>query len=175
MVEPVRGARYVRAVVSEGNRFERVTKLLLGRDQVADDVEGDVRSAALQWLAEAEADLDAIDPAIDAGRFRVAYNAAYDTFRHAAEAVIHTSGYRVLSGRGAHEVTFALAAAIFDDEPTDVFEAANASVIRNTRNGLEYLDPDRPVAVTEADARWAEDLARRAVDAAATYVGASPG
>jgi len=162
-------------VVSEGTRFERVAKLLLGRDQVAEDVEGDVRAAAVQWLAEAEADLDAIGPAVAASRYRVAYNAAYDTYRHAAEAVIHASGYRVLSRRGAHEATFALAAAILDGEPTDVFEAASASVIRNTRNGLEYLDPDRPVAVTEADARWAEDLARRAVDAAATYVGASPG
>lgn len=166
----VRGPAYVRDVASEGTRFERVAKLLLGRDQVADDVEGDVRSAAVLWLAEAEADLDAIGPAIAAGRYRVAYNAAYDTFRHAAEAVIHASGYRVLSGRGAHEATFALAAAILEDEPTDVFEAANASVIRNTRNGLEYLDPTRPVAVTEADARWAEDLARRAVAACSTYV-----
>ena len=162
-------------MASEGSRFERVANLLLGRGQVADDLEGDVRSAAAQWLAEAEADLDAIEPAIAAGRCRVAYNAAYDTFRHAAEAVIHASGYRVLSGRGAHEVTFALAAAILDDEQTDVFEATSASVIRNTRNGLEYLDPGRPVAVTEADARWAEDLARRAVDACSTYVAGSSG
>ena len=88
-------------MASEGIRFERVAKLLLDRNQIADDVEGDVRSAAEQWLAEAEADLDAIEPAIAAGRNRVAYNAAYDTFRHAAEAVIHASGYRVLSGRGA--------------------------------------------------------------------------
>lgn len=162
-------------MASEGSRFVRVANLLIGRGQVADDVEGDVRSAAVQWLAEAEADLDAIEPAIAAGRYRVAYNAAYDTFRHAAEAVIHASGCRVLSGRGAHEATFALAAAILDDEPTDVFEAASASVIRNTRNGLEYLDPERPVAVTEADARWAEGLARRAVDAASSYVEVSSG
>ena len=89
--------------------------------------------------------------------------------------MIHASGYRVLSGRGSHEATFALAAVILDDESTDVFEAASSSVIRNTRNGLEYLDPGRPVAVTEADARWAEDLAGRAVEACSTYVAGSSG
>jgi hypothetical protein len=48
---------------------------------------------------------------LDAERSRLAYNAAYDICRHAAEAVNTSGGYRVTAAAGAPEATFALAVA----------------------------------------------------------------
>lgn len=154
---------------SGASRLERVSQLYFSRDQIADDVVGDRRATAAHWLEEAKADLEAVEPAIERSRFRVAYNAAYDVYRHAAEAVVHVAGFRIRSGPGSHEVTFELAAAVMDGR-SDVFESASAAPIRMTRNGLEYLDADRPVEVTAQDARWALQLAERAVSEASTFV-----
>jgi hypothetical protein len=51
-----------------------------------------------------------------------------------------------------------------------VFDSANASTMTGTRNKLEYLDSTSTVEVTEDDARWAAQLAARAVDAAAAFL-----
>jgi hypothetical protein len=53
---------------------------------------------------------------------------------------------------------------------SDVFDSANASTMTGTRNKLEYLDSTSTVEVTEDDARWAAQLAARAVDAAAAFL-----
>lgn len=103
-----------------------------------------------------------LEPIIKAAQWRVAYNTAYDIYRHAAEAVDLHAGYRILASPGAHGATFALAAAVMA-EASDVFAAVNASTMSATRNKLEYVDVDQSTEVTEDDARWAAQLAERAV------------
>lgn len=100
---------------------------------------------------------------------RVAYNTAYDIYRHAAEAVDLTAGYRILASAGAHGATFALASAAVGDT-SDVFDSVHASTMTGTRNKLEYLDVDQSIEVSEDDARWAAQLATRAVADASSFL-----
>ncbi len=53
---------------------------------------------------------------------------------------------------------------------SDVFDGANASTMTGTRNRLEYLDSTTTVEVTEDEARWAAQLAERAVVDAAAFL-----
>ena len=107
---------------------------------------------------------------LDAKQWRLAYNAAYDICRHAAEAVNTSGGFRVTSAAGAHEATFALADALLQGS-SDVFSAVSAGTARQKRNSLEYIDLGRPAEVDEVEARWASALAQRAVVAATDVVG----
>jgi hypothetical protein len=52
----------------------------------------------------------------------------------------------------------------------DVFDAANASAMSGTRNKLEYVDVDQSAEVSEDDARWAAQLAERAVVEVTTFL-----
>lgn len=99
----------------------------------------------------------------------MAYNTAYDIYRHAAEAVDLAAGYRILASAGAHVATFALADALVGDT-SDVFSTVHASTMTGTRNKLEYLDVDTSTEVTADDARWAVQLATRAVAEASSFV-----
>jgi hypothetical protein len=56
------------------------------------------------------------------------------------------------------------------DGLSDVFDSASASTMTQTRNRLEYLDIDRTAEVTDRDARWAAQLAERAVEAATSFL-----
>lgn len=94
---------------------------------------------------------------------------AYDIYRHAAEAVDLAAGYRVLASPGAHAATFALASAVLGGA-TDAFDTVNATTMTGTRNKLEYLDADQSTEVNEDDARWAAQLAERAVADASSFL-----
>ena len=152
------------------DRLDRVVKMFLARSNISDDIEGDVRATCRAWLDRASDELAVLDPILLGGQWRVAYNTAYDIYRHAAEAVDLSAGYRILASRGAHAATFALASAVLDGR-SDVFDSSNASTMTGTRNKLEYLDSTSTVEVTEDDARWAGHLAVRAVDDAAAFLG----
>jgi hypothetical protein len=155
--------------MADKDRLARVTDMLRRRGNIADDLEGDVRATAGEWLARARDELVVLEPILSAGQWRVAYNAAYDIYRHAAEAIDLSAGYRILASAGAHSATFALAAAVIGDQ-TDVFGATQASTMTGTRNRLEYLDAGRSMEVGEGDARWAVQLAARAVADASSFL-----
>ena len=144
------------------DRLSRVVEMYRRKGIISDDVDGDLRATAVDWLAQARDELDALEPLLGASQWRVAYNTAYDIYRHAAEAVVLASGYRVRAAPGAHEATFAVAHAIIG-EAGEVFSGQTAGTMRTTRNGLEYIDPDRPTEVDEESSRWAAQLAERAV------------
>ena len=144
------------------DRLSRVIDLYRSRGNISDDVDGDLRTTALQWLSRAQDELAVLEPVLASGQWRVAYNTAYDIYRHAAEAVVLDAGFRMLSSRGAREATFVLAGAVMG-RASDVFADHTAGVIRGTRNRLEYLDIDRPTEVDQESARWAAQLAERAV------------
>lgn len=144
------------------DRLSRVVEMFRGRGNISDDVEGDVRATARDWLERARGELAVLEPVLAASQWRVAYNTAYDIYRHAAEAVDLDAGYRILASKGAHVATFALASAVMGDS-SDVFDTVSASTISGTRNKLEYVDVDQSTEVSEDDARWAVQLAERAV------------
>ena len=144
------------------DRLTRVVEMFRNRGNIDDDVEGDVHATALDWLERARGELAVLETILTAAQWRVAYNTAYDIYRHAAEAVDLDAGYRIRASAGAHGATFALASALMGDA-SDVFSTVNASTMAGTRNKLEYVDVDRSVEVSEEDARWAVQLAERAV------------
>jgi hypothetical protein len=151
------------------DRLAGVVEMFRSGGNIGDDVQGDVRVTARAWLERAREELAVLEPILAAGQWRVAYNTAYDIYRHAAEAVDLAAGYRILASAGAHGATFALADAVLGDA-SDVFNSVHASVMTGTRNRLEYLDATASAEVTEADARWAVQLATRAVADAASFV-----
>jgi hypothetical protein len=55
-------------------------------------------------------------------------------------------------------------------EASGVFDGVNASTMSGTRNKLEYVDVDRSTEVSEDDARWAVQLAERAVADASAFL-----
>lgn len=151
------------------DRLTRVVEMFTRRGNISDDVEGDLASTACEWLERAGSELAVLEPILAAGQWRVAFNTAYDIYRHAAEAVDLAAGYRVLASPGAHAATFALASAVLGDA-SDVFDTMNATTMTGTRNKLEYLDADQSTEVDENDARWAAQLAGRAVDDASSFL-----
>lgn len=52
-----------------------------------------------------------------------------------------------------------------------MFDAEWSSTITATRNGLEYLDVDHQREVDEGEARWAVQLAARAVEEVSEFLG----
>lgn len=156
------------------DRLERVVAMFTERGNISDDPVGDVAGAANEWLDRARAELAVLEPILATGQWRVAYNTAYDIYRHAAEAVDLVAGYRILASKGAHVATFALASAILDDQ-SDVFDSATASRMTGMRNRLEYLDASSSTEVDEAAAREAGQLAERAVEVATSFVDRASG
>ncbi len=156
------------AAVSD-DRLARVVDMFTRRGNISDDVEGDLHATAVAWLDRARGELAVLEPILAAGQWRVAYNAAYDIYRHAAEAVDLHAGYRVLASRGAHAATFAVASAVLGGA-SDVFDTVSATTMTGTRNRLEYVDVDHSTEVTEGDARWAAQLAERAVADVASFL-----
>jgi hypothetical protein len=159
---------------SMSDRLTRVVEMFTSRGNISDDVEGDVHTTAGEWLQRAQAELEVLEPILTAGHWRVAYNTAYDIYRHAAESVDLVAGYRILASKGAHVATFAVASAALDGH-SDVFDSVTASTMSGTRNRLEYLDASNPVEVAEGEARWAVQLAERAVDDAGAFLRRSSG
>jgi hypothetical protein len=151
------------------DRLARVVAMFRSRGNISDDVQGDVRATARAWLERAREELAVLEPILAAGQWRVAYNTAYDIYRHAAEAADLAAGYRILASAGAHGATFALADAVLG-EISNVFASVHASVMNGTRNKLEYLDASTSSEATEDDARWAVQLATRAVADASLFV-----
>lgn len=155
-------------------RLDRVVAMFTERGNISDDTTGDVHKTAKEWLDRARAELAVLEPILSAGQWRVAYNAAYDIYRHAAEAVDLVAGYRILASKGAHVSTFALASAVLEGQ-SDVFDTVTASRMTGTRNSLEYLDAANPVDVDEEAARGAGQLAERAIEAATSFLKRSSG
>lgn len=154
-----------------GNRLSHVVSLYEGRG-LLERVEGDTSSAAAAWLGQARQDLSGVGTLVDGQSFRLAFNSAYDTMRHAAEAVVLKAGGRVTSAAGAHEAVFALADALAGDETPDIFAGPRAGQSRLKRHNLEYVG-DNPVSVNEKDAREALQWATDAVEAAESFLSRS--
>jgi HEPN domain-containing protein len=132
-------------------------------------LQGDTMSAARSWLQEASNELDGIPGLIEGGSYRLAYNAAYDIMRHAAEAVLEKAGGRVTATPGAHEAVFALADALVDEDAPGVFAGTRANVSRLKRHSLEYIS-DSPASVDEKDAREALQWATECISAAGAFI-----
>lgn len=152
----------------DADQLARVVDLFERRSTL-ERLEGDTASAAQAWLEEAAAELQGIPGLIDGGSFRLAYNAAYDIMRHAAEAVLEKAGGRVTATPGAHEAVFALAEVLVGDAAPGVFAGKRANVSRLKRHSLEYIS-DNPASVNEGDAREALQWATECVYAAEAFI-----
>jgi hypothetical protein len=150
------------------DRLVRVVGLYEGRGTL-ERLQGDTTSAAKSWFQEASGELDGIPGLIEGGSYRLAYNAAYDIMRHAAEAILEKAGGRVTATPGAHEAVFALADALVDEDAPGVFAGTRANVSRLKRHSLEYIS-DSPASVDEKDAREALQWATECISAAEAFI-----
>lgn len=141
----------------------RLIELFEGRGQL-DRLRTTDADAAFACLGRAKERLSAASVLIDAKLWESAFTTAYDAFRTAADAVVLFLGYRVPATRGGHRIATDIAHAAMQPD-TDAFAPAGAERFRQGRHESEYFDPARPVDKTEPDARWAVELASRAVDA----------
>jgi len=137
-------------------------------------VQGDTTAAATDWLAHARGDLSGVEVLVEGRSYRLAFNAAYDTMRHAAEVVVLKAGGRVTSSQGGHEAVFALADALVGEGAPGVFAGSRAGQSRLKRHSLEYIS-DNPVSVNDADAREVLQWAKEAVAAAESFLERSSG
>lgn len=136
-----------------------------------EEIEGDVQGAARLWLGQARDDLPAVELLLSGHAVRLAYNAAYDIMRKAAEAVVTFAGYRVTATPGHHEAVFVAANAI-EAAGSGAFSAPRARIARETRSRTEYyVDVERLDEFTEADARQIYAWASEAVEVAASIIG----
>ncbi len=128
-------------------------------------------AAAQACLGRATKRLSAASVLSDAQLWESAFTTAYDGFRTAADAVVLYLGYRVPATQGGHRIATDIAHAALQSD-TEAFAPAGAERFRQLRHESEYFDPARPVDKTANDASWAIDLAKRAIDAAATAISA---
>ena len=110
-------------------RLSRLVTLYEGRG-LLERVQGDTARSAATWLAHATQDLTGVESLVEGESYRLAFNGAYDTLRHAAEAVLERAGGRVTSAPGAHEAVFALADLLVGDAAPGVFAGPRAGVSR---------------------------------------------
>lgn len=120
--------------------------------------------AARACLDRAKQRLTAASVLIESALWESAFTTAYDAFRSAGDAVVLFLGYRVPATSGGHRIATDIAHAALQ-RYTDAFAPAAAERFRQGRHESEYFDPARPVDKTAADAGWAVELARRAIDA----------
>lgn len=149
-------------------RLSRVVSLYENRG-LLERVQGDTLSTAAAWLAYAKEDMAGVEALVEGESYRLAYNGAYDTLRHAAEVVVQRAGGRVTSGLGGHEAVFALADALVGEDAPGVFAGQRAGTSRLKRHSLEYVS-DNPVTVDESDAREVLQWAMEAVSAAESFM-----
>ena len=147
--------------------LSRVVQLYKSRGAV-EGISGDFQRTARSWLATAEEDIAGVESLIEGGFYRLAYRAAYDLYRNAAEVVVTYAGIRVTSSQGHHETVFALAHAIeesFNPPASGAFAGARASQARQQRGSAEYVADD-PSETTEEDARRIYRWATEAIEVA---------
>ena len=141
----------------------RVIELFESRGQL--DALGDAgASAARACIDRASERLRAASVLADAGLWESTFTTAYDAYRTAADAIVLRLGYRVPATPGGHRIATDIANAALQAD-TDAFAPAGAERFRQGRHESEYFDPARPVDKTADDARWAIDLASKAIDA----------
>ena len=141
----------------------RVIALFEGRGQL-DRLDAADADPARACLSRAKERLSAASVLTDAQLWESAFTTAYDAFRTAADAVVLSLGYRVPAtpGRPPHRDRHrARRAAVGHRRVRSRWRRA----VPAGRHESEYFDPARPVDKTEADARWAVELASRAIDA----------
>ena len=141
----------------------RVIELFESRGQL--DALGEAgTSAARACLERASERLRAASVLADAELWESTFTTAYDAYRTAADAVVLKLGYRVPATPGGHRIATDVAHAALQAD-TDAFAPAGAERFRQGRHESEYFDPARPVDKTADDARWAINLATKAIDA----------
>lgn len=160
--------RTLRVVDDEG--AARAIALFESRGQL-DRLEHVDATAAQACLDRARGRLSAASVLIDAALWESAFTTAYDAYRTATDAIVLFAGYRVPATAGGHRIAADIAHAALRSD-TEAFSPAGAERFRQGRHESEYFDPARPVDKTAADANWAVELARRAIDAVGVAISA---
>lgn len=143
--------------------MDKVIRLFAGRGQL-DQLDHADAATARVCLERAKERLSAASVLIRSQHWESSFTTAYDAYRTAADAVVLYLGYRVPATQGGHRIATDIAHAAMRAD-TLAFAPTSAERFRQGRHESEYFDPARPVDKTPADARWAVELAGKAVAA----------
>lgn len=100
-----------------------------------------------------------------------AYAAAYDAYRMAGEVLPLRQGLRATGGEGSHMAVEDAVSAQFADAIA-AFAKPTFERLRRTRHAAQYFDPTAP-PIEAADAQWAIETSRRALDGARAVLGSA--
>ena len=147
------------AFLIERGRLERVQT----QDPVATASTAITRAARRKGTAAAALDIGDVDGA---------YVAAYDAYRMAGEALLIRQGLRATGGEGSHVTVEDAVSAQFARD-IEHFAKPTFERLRRTRHTAQYFDPSA-APIEEADARWAIEKSRGAVEGATALLAANP-
>jgi uncharacterized protein (UPF0332 family) len=142
---------------------ESAVSYLVERGRLEPLGETDLAAAAEAAIGRATKRLVTAKSALDGDDVDGAYAAAYDAYRMAAEALLVRQGLLATGGEGSHMTVEDAVAAQFGDRITQ-YAKPTFERIRKTRHTAQYFDPSAP-PLEPADAEWALEVSRAAVDA----------
>ena len=142
---------------------EKVIEFLIERGRL-ESVARDVEAACDALVERAAKRLDTARAAITGEDWEGAFANAYDVYRMAAELLLLRQGLRATGGDGSHVTVEDAVSAQFADRITG-FSKVRFERVRQGRHASQYFDPTRPEK-TDADARWAVELADEVLTAA---------
>src|SRR5215210_1990687 len=143
---------------------ERTVSFLIERGRLEALGDTDLDSAAATAIERGTKRLGTAASALEGDDVDGAYAAAYDAYRMAAEALLLRQGLLATGGEGSHMTVEDAISAQFADRITG-YAKATFERFRKTRHTAQYFDPSAP-PLDRADAEWALDVSRAAIDGA---------
>jgi uncharacterized protein (UPF0332 family) len=130
--------------------------------------ETDLPSAASAAIERATKRIATARAALDGDDIDGAYAAAYDAYRMAADALLVRQGLLATGGQGSHVTVEDAVSAQFAGRIAE-YAKATFERFRKTRHTAQYFDPSA-APLERADAEWAIEVSRAAVDAASALL-----
>jgi hypothetical protein len=134
---------------------------LLERGRLARLAPGGADESADAILERAGQRLATSRAALAGGDVHGSFVNAYDAYRMGAESLLARQSLRATGGDGAHLAVEDAVSSQFAEQ-IETFAKPTFDRFRRQRHAAQYFDPGQP-EVTEADARWAIDLANDAL------------
>lgn len=150
----------------------QTVSFLIERGRLESLGETDLAAAATTAMERATKRLTTARAALDGDDIDGAYVAAYDAYRMAADALLVRQGLLATGGQGSHVTVEDAVSAQF---ATRIAEYAKATFerFRKTRHTAQYFDPTA-APLDRADAEWALEISRAAVDGAVGLLRSEP-
>ena len=151
---------------------ERTVAFLIERGRLERLQVEDAAAAASVAIGRASRRARTAAAVLELGDIDGAYSSACDAYRMAGEALLIRQGLRATGAEGSHVAVEDAVSAQFAGEIGD-FAKPIFERLRRARHAAQYFDPSAP-PIEVADARWAVEKSRGAVEGAAALLADNP-